>query len=293
MTKQETYNIINKKYNVIFDLKFDSFYNFFESLKESKKHYNEYCETNNINIKDFDKEYIDNINIIKSDLLKYYILINDDFNCDSKRYVIVNDTIKDFYNFMIKIMKAITFEPRNLYLHHYIEFSLSPYSSASSDVSINYELDRDKLNDIIKGTILIKSDHIFIYNLDIKYLSRNDLSRLIDIYSSNTTTQARYFQNKSFLQKMKIDIKPSKINNPNGKVIDGYIKSRDKYLDSLTYETIYERELNKLLVNLPNICISNIKSKKISNYSDNQPNPCKAEDLNDDKNEIQAFEEVN
>jgi len=75
MTLQEMYNFINKKYNVIFDLKFNSFYNFFESLKESKKHYNEYCETNNINIKDFDNEYIDNINILKSDLLKYYILI--------------------------------------------------------------------------------------------------------------------------------------------------------------------------------------------------------------------------
>jgi len=237
MTSLETYNIINKKYNITFNLKFDSFYNFFESLKESNKYYYDYCEKNNINI----IFLIMNINILKSNLLKYYILVNDDSNCDSNKYVIVNDTIKDFYNFMIKIMKAITFEPRNLYLHHYIEFSLSPYSSASSDVSINYELDRDKLNDIIKGTILIKSDHIFIYNLDIKYLSRNDLSRLIDIYSSNTTTQARYFQNKSFLQKMKIDIKPSKINNSNSKITDGYIKSRNKYLDSLTYETIYER----------------------------------------------------
>jgi len=88
-----------------------------------------------------------------------------------------------------------------------------------------------------------------------------------------------------------IDITPSKINNPNGKVTDGYIKSRDKYLDSITYESIHERELNKILVNLPNICISNIKSKKILNYSEsNQPNPREAEDLNDDdKNEFTAL----
>jgi hypothetical protein len=286
MNACETYNVNNKKYNVTFDLKFDSFYNFFESLKESKKHYNEYCETNNINIKDFDIEYIDNINILKSDLLKYYILINDDSNCDSKRYVIVNDTIKDFHNFMIKIMKAITFESRSLYSPHYIEFASVPCSFHHRDISINYEFETDELKYLGSGTILINYDHIFIYNLDIKYLSRNDLSRLIDIYSSNTT-QARYFQNKSFLQNMKIDITPIKINN--GKVTDGYIKSRDKYLNSLTYESIYERKLNKLLVNLPNICISNISSKKIINYSEsNQQNLI---DLNDD--DKSEFVEVN
>ena len=58
---------------------------------------------------------------------------------------------------------------------------------------------------------------------------------------------------------------------------------------SLFDETIYERELNKLLVNLPNICISNISSKKIYSES-NQQNLI---DLNDDdKNEFSAFEEV-
>ena len=67
------YNIINSKYNITFDLKFDSFYNFIESLKESKEYYYNYCEKNNIDVKDFDNEYIDNINILKSDLLKYLL----------------------------------------------------------------------------------------------------------------------------------------------------------------------------------------------------------------------------
>ena len=97
------YNIINEKYNVNFDLKFDTFYNFIESLKESKKYYYDYYNLKNINIKDFDNEYIDHINILKSNLLKYYILILDEsIYSISERYVIINDTIKDFYNFMIE-----------------------------------------------------------------------------------------------------------------------------------------------------------------------------------------------
>ena len=37
------YHINNKKYNVNFDLKLDSFYIFIESLKESRKYYYDYC----------------------------------------------------------------------------------------------------------------------------------------------------------------------------------------------------------------------------------------------------------
>ena len=58
------YHIINEKYNINFDLKLDSFYNFIDSLKESKKYYYDYCKAENINIIDFDNEYIDNINIL-------------------------------------------------------------------------------------------------------------------------------------------------------------------------------------------------------------------------------------
>ena len=48
-----TYNIINEEYKVNFDLKFDSFYNFFESLKESKQYYHDYCKNENINFYHF------------------------------------------------------------------------------------------------------------------------------------------------------------------------------------------------------------------------------------------------
>ena len=84
-------------------MKFDSFFEFIEQLKESKKYYSDYCKTKNINIIDFDNEYIDNLNILKSELLKYYILITNDDNVE--KYIVINDIIKDLHNFMIKIIK--------------------------------------------------------------------------------------------------------------------------------------------------------------------------------------------
>ena len=71
------YNINNKKYNINFNLKLYSFYNFIEQLNVSKKYYHNHCNLKNINIKDFDNEYIKNINILEGELLKYYILINN------------------------------------------------------------------------------------------------------------------------------------------------------------------------------------------------------------------------
>ena len=88
-----TYNIINKKYNVNFNLKLDSFYIFIQSLKESKKYYHDYCKLENININDFDNEYIDTINKLEGELLKYYILITNNDNVEE--YVIVNNNIND------------------------------------------------------------------------------------------------------------------------------------------------------------------------------------------------------
>ena len=44
------------------------------------------------------------------------------------------------------------------------------------------------------------------------------------------------------------------------------------YLDNLTYESIYKRELTKILINLPNICISHISSKKLLNNISNDKN---------------------
>lgn len=73
----KTYNIINEKYNVNFNLDFDSFDNFIKSLKESCKYYYNYCNLKNININDFDNYYIKNINILESELLKDYILITN------------------------------------------------------------------------------------------------------------------------------------------------------------------------------------------------------------------------
>ena len=57
------YNVNSAKYNVTFDLKFDSFYNFLESLREeSKKHYYDYCEKNNRSDDDDDDRYYKAIN---------------------------------------------------------------------------------------------------------------------------------------------------------------------------------------------------------------------------------------
>ena len=58
-----------------------------------------------------------------------------------------------------------------------------------------------------------------------------------------------------------------------------FYESLNKYLDSLTIKSIYERELDKILKNLPNICISNIQSKKILNNISNEKNLI---DLNED-----------
>jgi hypothetical protein len=50
------YQYDNEKYNVNFDLKLDSFHDFIETLKESRKYYYDYCNLENINIKDFNNE---------------------------------------------------------------------------------------------------------------------------------------------------------------------------------------------------------------------------------------------
>ena len=283
MNSQETYNFNN----VTFDLKFDSFYNFFESLKESKKYYYDYCKSNNINIKDFDIEYIDNINILKSDLLKYYISlrVNDDsIYSDSERYVIVNDTIKDLYKFMINQFKQNTFEIRYLYASKHIDgiswVDIDNTNSKDSSMNIYYTP---------QEMYLIESDKNFLENININYLTKDNLSKLIDIYASNANRYEHF--RVGFLKKFGINLTlwvKYGVLCKNPTLTNKYNESKNKYLDSLTYESIYERKLNKLLVNLPNICISNISSKKILTYSENnQPNLI---DLND--NRQNEFEEV-
>ena len=219
-----TYNIINKNYNVIFDLKLNSFFDFNESLKESKQCYHDYCNLTNINIKDFDNEYIDNINILKSDLLKYYILINDN---DVDKYVIVNDTIKEMYNVIIKLNNRCT-------------------NAINSDYT-NLELMK--------------------YSLNINYLTKQRLSSLIKIYA--------FYYNKSHFDSDVVNIDKvllsrigicHSIIEPN----NNSILNLNKYLNTLKYKSIYERELDNILLNLPDICISNIKSKKIISNNNHQ-----------------------
>ena len=221
------YSIANKKYNVNFDLKSDSFFDFIESLKESKKYYHDYCNIENINNKDFDNEYIDNINKLEGDLLKYYILITDDN--DVEKYVIIDDTIREMYNCLIELFTNTT----------------NGYGRWESNIII------------IQGCF------------NINHLTREKVSILIKIYAYFCRTF--YYNSKvkeELLQKINICTSISKLGirieemiyiNPNG------IENLNNYLDSLSYETIYERELNKILNNLPNICLSNISSKKILN----------------------------
>ena len=49
-------------------------------------------------------------------------------------------------------------------------------------------------------------------------------------------------------------------------------KLLNNYLDTLNYESNYDRELHKILINLPNICISHILSKKLLNNISNDTN---------------------
>ena len=217
------YSINNKKYNVNFDLKLDSFYIFIESLKESRKYYHDYCNLENINIKDFDNEYIDNINILKGELLKYYILItNDD---DVEKYVTIDDTIEDIYNSTIEIFTNMsTPTTRDV-----------PYKIIISSFNINY-LTKRKLD------ILIKYYAYFYFGLQI-----NKFENLLKRININTEKA----MNRQNVEVIKY--------NPDAN------KNLNNYLDSLIYKTIYERELDKILTNLPNICLSNISSKKILN----------------------------
>ena len=250
------YNVFNEKFNIEFNLKFDSFYNFIESLKESKKYYYDLCKKENISIIDFDNEYIDNINIIKGELLKYYILITND---NVEQYIIINDLIKDLYEFLFsEILKSF---------YHQI---FKVFNRNNIDTPMN---------------TISESAIYFINNININYLTRNQLSNLINIYTHNSQRN-EYFAQKGFLEKMNISTElifkyyynpeidpPIDIHNhmqiqkyqelSSSKTNNNYEKSVNNYLDSLNYETIYERELDKILTNLPSICISNILSNKI------------------------------
>jgi hypothetical protein len=55
--------------------------------------------------------------------------------------------------------------------------------------------------------------------------------------------------------------------NTNSLTEDEFEESVEEYLDSLEYESIYDRELEKIIMDLPNICFTNISSKKILNQN--------------------------
>ena len=63
------------------------------------------------------------------------------------------------------------------------------------------------------------------------------------------------------------------------KTVLNFNNSLNNYLDSLEYQSIYERELDKILITIPNICISNIQSKNLLNNISNEQNLI---DLNED-----------
>jgi len=171
----KTYNVTNEKYKVNFDLKFDSFYNFIEQLKESKKYYSDYCKNNNINIKDFDNEYIDNINKLEGELLKYYILITDNNNVE--KYIIINDIIKELHNYMIKIIKECCI----FNFGTFIGFNhLTMNSGGRYREYHNLSITESDADDII--------------NININNLTRSQLSKLILLYALNDNRHTRYRQ---------------------------------------------------------------------------------------------------
>ena len=272
------YNVTNEQYNINFDLKFDTFYNFIESLKESKKYYYDYCKTKNINIIDFDNEYIEHINILKSELLKYYILITNDDNV--KKYIVINDIIKDLHNFMLQqICKAGLYNYETIFP----EFENDDGTFDGSQISRYYICDtrlkkyddyNSKLSDEAIKTTMLYEDANFILSININYLTRIQLYRLIHIYTHNSHRFEHF--NKGFLKKMKLCNKLVPSSNKDFKyscyqTVLNFDNSLNNYLDSLEYKSTYDKELDKILITLPSICISHVSSKLLNNISD-KPN---------------------
>ena len=164
-----TYNVSNEEYNVNFDLKLNSFHDFIESLKKSKEYYYDYCNLKNINIKDFDNEYIDNINILKGELLKYYILITNDYD-NVEKYVIVDDTIKEIYNSVMNIPSIIS-RGRNFRRNENIVVS-----------NINY-LNRQKLLILVKDYVYICCQYDYSNIINNNIIHRDNLLNMYNNYN--------------------------------------------------------------------------------------------------------------
>jgi hypothetical protein len=243
--------ITNYKYNIKYDLNYDTFSNFIQSLKESKKYYYDLCKKNNINTTDFDYQYIKNIDILQGELFKYYILLTN--NKNSQKYIILNDDIRNFYNFMIKQLKKSS---QYCYiLHHLFE------DEQVCNLNRLYEYYYD--NDII-DMYLLEGDSEFMLNIDINYLTRDNLYRLLYIYACNVN-RYEYFR-KGYLNKFNINNKLIPSSNPSLKIscyntAKEFDDSLNKYLDSLNYDTKYDRKFKKIVDNLFDISLSNIKNE--------------------------------
>jgi hypothetical protein len=239
------YLVTNKKYNINFNLVLDTFDNFIESLKVSKNFYHSFCKSNNISIINFDHYYKENIYILQGELLKYYILIND--NLYTEKYIIINDIISDLYNYMINQL-CQTFRSYYALFPHFRRIGyLKEYYSGNTDDILIMEISETDIN--------------FLKYLDINNLTRDKLFRLIYIYACNCNRFVDF--TPIFLTKMNIQNKfetnYSTTKENYTETVKNFDDSLDNYLDTLTYESIYERELNKILNNLPNICLSNLK----------------------------------
>ena len=96
--------------------------------------------------------------------------------------------------------------------------------------------------------------HIISQVFDIYNLSRDNLYFMIINYKAYIEEYPEL--KRGFLSKMNI----KDYNHYSSE----FEETVDNYLDSLNYESIYERELDIIIKNLPNLCLSNIYNKKIN-----------------------------
>ena len=218
-------DIVNEKYNVKFELELNCFSHFFESLKKSKEYYHNYCNLQNINIIDFDNEYLDTINILKSELLKYYILVTNNLDNDIIKYIIIDNNYIDFY-------KKI-FQQTNTPYYNYKFITFDIMNKLIDDSRSSHYINEECFAKKYEMCGSLRKITEFECDLDYKYLT--------------------------IIQKLK-----KVFNTSLGNGWDDYNKIKNNYLNSLKYETIYDREFYKLIIHLPSICLGNLENKEFN-----------------------------
>jgi len=234
--------IKNKKYNIEFNLNNDSFNNLIQSLNESKKYYHDYLLENNIDVKNFDDEYVKLINILQGELLKYFILINNE---NFEKYVIFQNDYVDFYK---KILKLIILN-----------------TNINKRFPIDYK--KHEKNQYIMKEIF---DHSYFNNINYNFITRNIMNELLYnfyLYNINDkiSNQNLYKLDNLFLKTSLFYNKIEEINDNDKKSVTNLENNINEYLNSLSYETIYEREFKKIINSLPNLCLDNLKTIKLDN----------------------------